>query len=59
MTQKLEVSEVRRLANDSESLQFGFSFDGMKQVKQEGGFGKRNDLWPAQRKHSHFLQWWL
>lgn len=54
--QKLESSEVRRrLANDSEGLQFGFSFDGMKGTKQERGFGKTDDLWPAQKKNQSFF----
>lgn len=41
--QKPEAAEVRRrLANDSEGLQSGFSLDGMRGIKQERGFGKRD-----------------
>lgn len=54
--QKPEAAEVRRkLANDSEGLQSGFSLDGTRDIKQERGFGKRDNLWPAQKKNQSFV----
>lgn len=54
--QKSEAAEVRRrLANDSEGLQPGFSLDGMRGIKQERGFGKRDKLCPGQKKDESFV----